>query len=243
MTEYSFAACQRALREASRLNLITASAAHTALWLETFADHKTGLNARPSVETLADIQQVTPDTVRRNLVLLRRAGYIERTHGHSRNRPATYRMTIPQASEALTEDSLSTPRSGDGAPVCFQSGGQSGGQSGDEKGVTTLTTITSDTYAPNRGLGVEVPKPLADLIEAVVEAIDGYGIDMPYQQVMDSELQATRLLADLLPALAADGIDMPVTYLQAIHDKDGAFQFGLAVREKWRLLVGAEKQR
>lgn len=239
MSDYSFAAWQRALREASRRNVITASAAHTALWLETFADHKTGLNARPSVETLADIQQVKVDTIRRNLALLRRAGFIHRTHGHSRNRPATYRMVIPLS----PGDSLQDVQSGDESPTWIQSGGQSGGQSGDERGVTTvtsLTTNTSATYASDQRSDRSHEKQLGELLDALVEAVNGEYVSLPYTNIMDTEQQVKRVLNDLIPALRADGIDQPVPYLLAINDKDGSYCLGLAIREKWRALVGVE---
>lgn len=244
MTEFTFAAWQRALREASQLRIITASAAHTAMWLESFADHGTGANARPAVGTIAAIQQVTEDTIRRNLVALRKSGFIVQTNGGSRYGPATYAMCVPNFGDAPPQ--FESSNSGDVSPVLANFGGNSGGNSRADKGTTTLTTITpstSDTYAPNLRLGQSGTNNeivYQELVDGLTQAIAGEYVSLPYEIAETYEEQAAAVLGDVLPALADDGVDIPLLYLRAILHKDGEFQFGLAVREKWLCLVGEE---
>lgn len=244
MTVFTFAAWQRALREASRRRIITASAAHTALWLESFADHGTGDNARPSVGTIAAIQQVTEDTIRRNLVALRKSGFIVQAAGGSRYGPATYAMSVPNFGDESPQSD--DDNSGVASPVLVNSGVNFGDNSGADKGTTSLTSLTSityDTYAANLRLahdGATDAVVYRDLVAGLSEAIAGEYVSLPYASAETYEEQAVLVLADVLPALAEDGIDIPLLYLRAILQRDGEFQFGLAVREKWLLLVGKE---
>ena len=201
-------------------------------------------------ETLAEIQQVGVDTIRRNLVALRGAGFIAVTRSHSPNCPTTYGMTFPSKSGDVSPvldvgraHSLDD-QTGDVSPVIGQSGGQTGDQPGDDRYPTTYTpktSITYDTYAADRRSSVRVSTDevvYQELILGLVEAIESEYISLPHSDADSYEQQSKAVLDDVLAALAVAGIDIPLLYLNAILTKDGAFQFGLAMRELWRVHVG-----
>jgi len=230
---FSLGAWQRELREASRSRDVSASAAATALWLESYADHGTGLNARPSVETLAAIQQVSEATIRRHLKELNAQGFIERTHGHTRNRPATYaiRMRNPQP-----EDTDVTPH----VQISPQHEQQVTDQTVHEGYPTAKPSKTPKTSkdlladAINQPLYVPMSHDLDELVDYLLEAVNDENIWLPTLDLDSDEQRAVRIIQEVIYALADAGKTDPVSYLRAIYEKDGAFRFGLAVREKWR---------
>lgn len=97
MGDYSLTRWHRALFAARWSGLITPSAMFTGMLLETFAEYGSGKNASPAAETLADLQGVKPDTVYRNLKVLRNAVTI-RIRKHCTPPPKTRRDHQPKLS-------------------------------------------------------------------------------------------------------------------------------------------------
>ena len=78
--------------------------------LAKFADHTTGMNARPSIETLAAWAGVSRSTVKRSVVQLEVDGWIEGVHKH--RHPTTWRICIerlatsPTRAKVITDDEI-----------------------------------------------------------------------------------------------------------------------------------------
>lgn len=69
------------------------------------------------------------------------------------------------------------------------------------------------------------------LHEYLVEAADDENITLPYEYMAPTQDdQIAWIISDLEADLQ---VDQPLTYLLAIYRNDGAYQFGLAVKEKW----------
>lgn len=68
--------------------------------------------------------------------------------------------------------------------------------------------------------------------ECLIEAAEDHYIDLPYSNVAcTQEEQVAWIIRDLEADM---DVDRPLPYLLAIYNNDGAYQFGLAVKEKWK---------
>lgn len=242
---FALGAWQTLLKEALFAHAIPKQAGYTAFLLETYVDYGTGENARPSVETLGDLQGVSERTVRENLKALIHSGLIEKTHNHTRLRPSTYRMSMKR--QFLDEGMAYVPIIGEqhGSQIERQSGSQSGshGHPTSYTSHTAITSLTSNTYAIIKDDGSIYEEEIEQLVDGLCQAMEDHYVNLPYSKDADYGVQAEKTLTDVLYALLDNKIDRPIPYLHKILQKDGIYQYGLAVKEMWHQYVGQEKSR